>query len=129
MLAICVWLLGALFCVGITLNITWRLEDRGIAINEAGSLRKQSYLLLAMVQAKQNQDLPQEITVFETKLAHLTQLMARSLHSDAQSHAPFQAVQAGFVPFKSKILAASQAEQTSPILLAETRVYIATIDE
>ena len=129
MLAICVWLLGALFCVGITLNITWRLEDRGIAINEAGSLRKQSYLLLAMVQAKQNQDLPQEITVFETKLAHLTQLMSRSLHADAQSHVPFQAVQAGFVPFKSKILVASQAEQTSPILLAETRAYIATIDE
>ena len=78
MLAISVWLLGALFCVGITLNITWRLEDRGIAINEAGSLRKQSYLLLAMVQAKQNQDLPKEIMVFETKLAHLTQLMSRA---------------------------------------------------
>ena len=55
--------------------------------------------------------------------------MSRSLHADAQSHAPFQAVQAGFVPFKSKILAASHSEQTSPILLAETRAYIATIDE
>ena len=26
MLAISLWLLGALFCVGITLNITWRLK-------------------------------------------------------------------------------------------------------
>ena len=39
--AIVIWLIGAVFFVGLTLNISWRLEDRGVAINTAGSLRKQ----------------------------------------------------------------------------------------
>ena len=40
--AIVIWLIGAVFFVGLTLNISWRLEDRGVAINTAGSLRKQT---------------------------------------------------------------------------------------
>ncbi len=101
MLAISVWLLGALFCVGITLNITWRLEDRGIAINEAGSLRKQSYLMLAMVQAQQTQTLPQEISVFEKKLANLADLKKRPLILGTQNLQPLQAVQNGFIEILS----------------------------
>ncbi|MBP9539395.1 MAG: HAMP domain-containing protein [Vitreoscilla sp.] len=128
MLAISVWLLGALFCVGITLNITWRLEDRGIAINEAGSLRKQSYLMLAMVQAQQTQTLPQEISVFEKKLANLADLKKRPLILGTQNLQPLQAVQNGFTPFKNKILAAAQTSQTSPQLLTDTRTFIASID-
>ena len=41
--AIVLWLAGALFFVTLTLNLTWGVEDRGVAINEAGSLRKQTY--------------------------------------------------------------------------------------
>ena len=63
-----IWLLFALLFVGITLSITWRLEDRGLAINEAGSLRKQSYLMVALVQAGDSKNLPKAIYEFESKM-------------------------------------------------------------
>lgn len=128
MLAIILWLLGALVCVGLTLNITWRLEDRGIAINEAGSLRKQSYLMLAMVQAQQTATLPQEIALFEKKLADISDLKERSLLFGHQNPQPLQAVQNGFIPFKNKILAASTIQPTPPELLTVTHTFIDSID-
>ena len=69
--AIVLWLAGALFFVTLTLNLTWGVEDRGVAINEAGSLRKQTYLMVIYFQSAQHQDLEDELALFETKLANL----------------------------------------------------------
>ena len=63
-----VWLMFVMLFVGITLSITWRLEDRGMAINEAGSLRKQTYLMVALVQAGDTRQLPAAIKNFENQM-------------------------------------------------------------
>lgn len=47
---IVIWLLGAMILIGLSLNVSWRLEERGIAINEVGSLRKQTFYLLSLSQ-------------------------------------------------------------------------------
>ena len=72
-----VWLMFALLFVGITLSITWRLEDRGMAINEAGSLRKKTYLMVALVQAGDVRQLPAAIKEFEDQMQDLTHLFFR----------------------------------------------------
>ena len=78
LLAIILWLTGALFFVSLTLNLTWGVEDRGVAINEAGSLRKQTYLMVIYSQSAQAQALQQELALFERKLSALEFLQNRS---------------------------------------------------
>lgn len=70
--AIVIWLIGAVFFVGLTLNISWRLEDRGVAINTAGSLRKQTYYILLLLQTDQTEKLTAELNHFENKLQGLS---------------------------------------------------------
>ncbi|UNM97137.1 histidine kinase [Ignatzschineria rhizosphaerae] len=61
---IIVWLLGALILIGLSLNVSWRLEERGIAINEVGSLRKQTFYLLSLAQTNDIQKQQQEYQNF-----------------------------------------------------------------
>lgn len=102
-----VWLMFALLFVGITLSITWRLEDRGMAINEAGSLRKKTYLMVALVQAGDVRQLPAAIKEFEDQMQDLTHLKNGSLGSEIQDSylQQLNTVQTGFAQFKAKILA------------------------
>lgn len=46
--SIILWLIGAVSFTGLTLNLSWKLEEGGIIINEAGSLRKQIFHVLAL---------------------------------------------------------------------------------
>ena len=125
------WLLFALLFVGITLSITWRLEDRGMAINEAGSLRKQTYLMVALVQAGDTQNLPHAINEFETKMQDLARLKNGSLGSEIQNQylQQLNTVQAGFVSFKTQILAVQNESSMSPDLLLETQTFVNSINE
>ena len=126
-----IWLLFALLFVGITLSITWRLEDRGMAINEAGSLRKQSYLMVALVQAGDSKNLPKAINEFELKMQDLARLKHGSLGSEIQNQylQQLNTVQAGFVSFKTQILAAQDDRSVPPDLLLETQAFVNNINE
>ena len=126
-----IWLLFALLFVGITLSITWRLEDRGMAINEAGSLRKQSYLMVALVQAGDSKNLPKAINEFESKMQDLARLKHGSLGSEIQNQylQQLNTVQAGFVSFKTQILAAQNDSSVPPDLLLETQAFVNNINE
>lgn len=128
--AIIIWLVGALFFVGLTLNIIWKLEDRGIAINEAGSLRKQAYYMVAMVQAKQTTKLPQEIQLFENKLKHLSLLETQThwFHSNNQYLFQLNQVKYEFSKYKIKILQAESNLNSQPNLVADTILFIQHID-
>ena len=125
------WLLFALLFVGITLSITWRLEDRGMAINEAGSLRKQTYLMVALVQAGDTQNLPHAINEFESKMQDLARLKNGSLGSEIQNQylQQLNTVQAGFVSFKTQILAVQNESSIPSDLLLETQTFVNSINE
>lgn len=128
--AIIIWLVGALFFVGLTLNIIWKLEDQGIAINEAGSLRKQAYYMVALVQAKQTTRLPQEIQLFESKLKHLSLLETQTywFHSNNQYLSQLNRVKYEFSKYKIKILAAETDLNTQLNLVPDTMLFIQHID-
>lgn len=128
--AIILWLLGALFFVGLTLNIIWKLEDRGIAINEAGSLRKQAYYMVTMVQAKQTAELSKEIQLFENKLKHLSLLETQTnwFHSNTQYLSQLNHVKSEFSKYKIKILQAKSDLNTQPNLVPDTILFIQNID-
>ena len=125
-----VWLMFALLFVGITLSITWRLEDRGMAINEAGSLRKKTYLMVALVQAGDVRQLPASIKEFEDQMQDLTHLKNGSLGSEIQDSylQQLNTVQTGFAQFKAKILAMQKNEPVPDTLLQEAQVFVNSIN-
>lgn len=48
MTLISIWLIGAILIVGLSLNISWRLEEMGVAINDSGSLRKRVFHIMML---------------------------------------------------------------------------------
>ena len=125
-----VWLMFVMLFVGITLSITWRLEDRGMAINEAGSLRKQTYLMVALVQAGDTHQLPAAIEKFENQMRDLAQLKNGSLGSEIQNQylQQLNTVQTGFTQFKARILAMQKNEPVPDRLLQETQLFVNDIN-
>lgn len=128
--AIVIWLIGALFFVGLTLNITWKLENRGIAINEAGSLRKQTYLMVTLVLSHQTQQLKQEMSLFEKKLEHLTQLETQTnlISNNAKYLPQLNSVKTQFQQYKVEILRTQQDSKLQTDLLKDTAYFIGSID-
>ena len=125
-----VWLMFVMLFVGITLSITWRLEDRGMAINEAGSLRKQTYLMVAFVQAGDTHQLPAAIEKFENQMRDLAQLKNGSLGSEIQNQylQQLNTVQTGFTQFKARILTMQKNEPVPDRLLQETQLFVNDIN-
>ncbi len=125
-----VWLMFVMLFVGITLSITWRLEDRGMAINEAGSLRKQTYLMVALVQAGDTHQLPAAIEKFENQMQDLAQLKNGSLGSEIQNQylQQLNTVQTGFTQFKARILTMQKNEPVPDRLLQETQLFVNDIN-
>ncbi|WP_169740830.1 histidine kinase [Stenoxybacter acetivorans] len=82
--AIVFWLIGALLFTGMTLNLSWELESGGIAINDAGSLRKRMYHMAALASLPQQQEqIAKEEADFYTVLTRLKNLHAGNwLHSE-----------------------------------------------
>ncbi len=125
-----VWLMFVMLFVGITLSITWRLEERGMAINEAGSLRKQTYLMVALVQAGDTRQLPAAIENFENQMQDLAQLRNGSLGSEIQNQylQQLNTVQTGFTQFKARILSMQKNEPVPDRLLQETQLFVNDIN-
>ena len=73
---IAIWLFLATSLVGLSLNTSWRLEELGMAINEAGSLRKRVfYMVLVTKMPETEQQFIIERQQFEQILGHI-----RGLH-------------------------------------------------
>ena len=73
---IAIWLFLATSLVGLSLNTSWRLEELGMAINEAGSLRKRVfYMVLVTKMPETEQQFIIELQQFEQILGHI-----RGLH-------------------------------------------------
>ena len=125
-----VWLMFVMLFVGITLSITWRLEERGMAINEAGSLRKQTYLMVALLQAGDTSQLPAAIANFENQMQDLAQLKNGSLGSEIQNQylQQLNTVQTGFSQFKARILSMQKNEPVPERLLQETQLFVNDIN-
>ncbi|OTG87072.1 hypothetical protein B9T31_05540 [Acinetobacter sp. ANC 4558] len=131
--AISLWLIGALFFVGLTLNITWKLEDRGIAINEAGSLRKQVYYLVILAQSQQNTQLHHEINVFEEKIKFLSILNNTPTVWNPFEQAPYtkqiERINREFKKIKPQFIEAQNNPQLQHQLILETPYFIEQINQ
>ena len=122
-LAIVLWLIGALFFVGLTLNITWKLEDRGIAINEAGSLRKQVLYLVILTQSNQETRLNHEIKVFEEKIKYLSFL------NKTQNIEQLVHIKQEFEKLKPQFIKAQYNAEMYRQLIRETPAFIEIINQ
>ncbi|MCO6503958.1 MAG: HAMP domain-containing protein, partial [Snodgrassella sp.] len=72
---ITIWLFLATSLVGLSLNTSWRLEELGMAINEAGSLRKRVfYMVLVTKTPGVGKQFVHQQHQFKTILGHLRQL-------------------------------------------------------
>ena len=121
--AIVLWLIGALFFVGLTLNITWKLEDRGIAINEAGSLRKQVLYLVILTQSNQETRLNHEIKVFEEKIKYLSFL------NKTQNIEQLVHIKQEFEKLKPQFIKAQYNTEIHHQLIRETPAFIEIINQ
>ncbi|MDF7675608.1 histidine kinase [Neisseriaceae bacterium ESL0693] len=75
MVFIALWLILASMLIGLSLNTSWRLEERGMAINEAGSLRKRVFhIALLARQPEPEVALQTEYEAFESVIRHLKSL-------------------------------------------------------
>lgn len=73
LIAIVLWIVCALSFTGLTLAFLWQLENGGIAINNAGSLRMRVYHIVTLLNEKEinKEQLTQERTNFTTVLNNL----------------------------------------------------------
>lgn len=72
LLGMLIWLVFALIFTGYTLLLSWELENGGMAINDAGSLRKRSFqMALLHNQAPNSPELKNEQAEFEQVLLNL----------------------------------------------------------
>lgn len=81
---IVIWLLGALLLVGLSLNVSWRLEERGITINEVGGLRKQTFYLLALSRIGDTQKHQQEHQNFISVIDKISQFSEHNFNTNKQ---------------------------------------------
>ncbi|UJF25227.1 histidine kinase [Suttonella sp. R2A3] len=69
-----IWALCILVFVSQTVLITWRLEDRGVVINQMGNLNKQIYrLLLTSSREESSKQFTKQITLTREALARLSE--------------------------------------------------------
>lgn len=85
---IVLWLFGALVLIGLSVNVSWRLEERGVAINEVGSLRKQAFYLLSLSQTNDSQKQLQEYENF-TQIIDKISLFSKHNFNDTSQYEHF----------------------------------------
>lgn len=81
---ILLWLVGAICFIGLSFNVSWRLEERGITINEIGSLRKQSFYLLNLSQIDNFQKQQIEYDKFISILDKISLFSSRDFNNESQ---------------------------------------------
>lgn len=129
--AIVIWLICALFFVGLTLNISWRLEDRSMAINQVDSLRKQTYYIISSLQSNQTINLESELSFFEKKLNSLKKLEKDMLFSERndQFFTILNEINQNFFLFKKNVYAAQQHPELRLELLNRSYLFSDKINE
>lgn len=131
MIAIALWLIGAVFFIGLTMHLTWKLEDHGKAINEAGSLRKQMYLVVTALQAGENVYAQQQLNVFEQKLDRLSAMnddLSRFNRRSQVIDNQLQHIRSQFAVFQQRALAARQQPQLQRQLFKDLPQFVNVIE-
>lgn len=81
---ITIWLVGGILLIGISLHLSWRLEERGITINEVGSLRKQCFHMFLLSETSQIEQLVEEHDEFMRILQKISLFSQRKFHNEEQ---------------------------------------------
>lgn len=84
MAMIATWLIVGVSLIGISLHLSWRLEERGITINEVGSLRKQCFHMFLLSQSNNYVAMLQEHDDFLQTLHKISQFSPRKFHNKTQ---------------------------------------------
>ncbi|WP_084331379.1 histidine kinase [Ignatzschineria larvae DSM 13226] len=80
------WLIGAIVIVGFSLNISWRLEEMGVAINNSGSLRKRVFHIMMLTSnGEPSADIAYEVDNFKTVADQLRNIPAQNFF-DGERH-------------------------------------------
>ncbi|PIT17209.1 hypothetical protein BGI33_02620 [Snodgrassella alvi] len=130
---ITIWLFLATSLVGLSLNTSWRLEELGMAINEAGSLRKRVfYMVLVTKTPGAEQQFVHEQRQFEAILGHLRQLHEAGFVNGwrhRQLRAQVVKVEAQLQVFFSDREAYLQGRLDDAVFLAQAQKFTAVIDQ
>lgn len=133
MVFIAVWLVLATGLIGLSLNTSWRLEERGMAINEAGSLRKRVFhMMLLAEQPHDKKQLLNEYREFENILHHLKALRENGFGADARHLAlkkQVDIIDNHFQSFWQQTIAYQQNHVPSRIFLAEAEAFTKAIND
>ncbi|WP_066566870.1 histidine kinase [Snodgrassella sp. CFCC 13594] len=133
MVFIAIWLLLATGLIGLSLNTSWRLEERGMAINEAGSLRKRVFHMMLLAEQPHDQSqLLNEYHEFEKILRHLKMLREGGFGGSARHQAlqkQVTTIDQHFQAFWHQTLAYSQNKIGSQVFLAEAESFTEAISD
>lgn len=131
LVSIIIWLIGAVSFTGLTLNLSWELENGGVAINDAGSLRKRMYHMAALAsQVGQQQDIFREQTDFETVVDRLERINTQSWLNpeNGEIHQRLQDIRLTSRQIIEQFLKAANTGDLSLALLHRTQDFITQID-
>ncbi len=81
---IAVWLVCGILLIGISLHLSWRLEERGITINEVGNLRKQCFHMYLLSRTGNQELMLQEHEEFMKIFNKISLFTQRKFHNKAQ---------------------------------------------
>jgi two-component system, NarL family, nitrate/nitrite sensor histidine kinase NarX len=130
---ITIWLFLATSLVGLSLNTSWRLEELGMAINEAGSLRKRVfYMVLVTKTPGIEQQFVHEQRQFEAILGRLRQLHEAGFVNGLRHRqllAQVVKVEAQLQVFLSDREAYLQGRLNDAAFLAQAQEFTAVIDK
>lgn len=84
MVMIASWLMVGVTLIGVSLNLSWRLEERGVTINEVGSLRKQCFHMFLLAETGNVEQLAQEHEEFMRILQKISRFSQRKFHNEEQ---------------------------------------------
>jgi len=74
------WVVIAVVFAGYALTFLWQLENEGVAINKAGSLRMRTYRMVSLIQQENNSEVLQKVREdFSTIIQELKDMPRRSL--------------------------------------------------
>lgn len=129
--SIILWLVGALIFTGLTLNLSWKLEEGGVVINHAGSLRKQIYHIAALASLpNQTQILIEKKQRFNQTLDYLQQFhLTEQLNDSGQHYYEIKQLRVDAQKIITDLIQSSISQNVSLLQLQETEQYIDKVNE
>lgn len=133
MMFIALWLILASSLIGLSLNTSWRLEERGMAINEAGSLRKRVFYIALLIQQPANAAaLAEEYNKFQKTIQHLKLLREGGFDRTEQHRLLTQKlinIENNFQAFQHQVQIYQQHKQNHEAFLHEAVKFTQSINE